>query len=190
MRRITSRNYFLIPVLFVIVILACNLPAGPVPAQEGVNQPQAVPVDTVQAAIPTPQTVIATPEIIQPTAVSEITTNLPIVVMEGGSGYIFSTKEITKDDRDIWWNAIQFVPASGYRMISLGVADPSGVNSLTFSGVTPTTFEPVLGEVYGIEITRNNGKTYAIIRVIKLDSERRVTFDWIYPFGGAVTSNP
>lgn len=188
MSRKTSRNYFLLPAVFVIAMLACNLPARTAPVavqltQEVISQPQAVPIDT-------PQTVIATPEVILPTAVPEIVTNLPIVVMEGGSGYIFSTKEITKDDRDIWWNAVQFVPAGGYRMISLGVVDPSGVNSLTFSGVTPTTFEPVLGEAYGMEITRDNGKTYAIIRVIKLDSERRVTFDWIYPFAGAVTSNP
>lgn len=188
MSRKTSRNYFLFPAVFVIAILACSLPARPAPV--AVQPPQAAPVDTVQAAAPTPQTVIATPEVILPTAVPEIVTNLPIVVMEGGTGYIFSSGQVTKDDRDIWWNAAQFVPARECRMISLGVVDPTGVNSLTFSGVTPTTFEPALGETYGIEITRNNGKTYAIIRVVKIDAERRVTFDWIYPFAGAATSNP
>jgi len=186
MRKKPSQGYFIFPAALAIAILACNLPASPVsvqPTQEVISQPQAVPVDT-------PQTVIATPEVILPTAVPEIATNLPIVVMEGGSGYIFSTKEITKDDRDIWWNAVQFVPAGGYRMVSLGFVDPTSVNSLTLSGATPTTFEPARGEAFGIEIARDNGKTYAIIRVVKIDSERRVTFDWIYPFAGAVPSNP
>ena len=195
MQRKLIRAYLLVPVALAIAILACNLPASSSPltlqpTQIVSTQTEPIPVETIQAAAPTQQVVIASPEAIVPTSVPEIVTNLPVVVMEGGNGYIFSTQQITNDDRDIWWNGIEFVPAGGYRMVSLGNINPLDVNALTFAGVTPLTFEPVLGDAYGIEITRDNRKTYAIIRVVKVDAKRRVTFDWVYPFAGAVTSNP
>ena len=176
-------------IILAAAMMACNLPAGPTPT---VLQPptQAIlpPVDPVQSATQSVQPPPTAP--LPPTEVV-IQSNLPTVTMDGGTGYIFSSGQLTHDDRDIWWNALQFVPASGYRMVSLGIINsPADVGSLTFANESPQVFEPVLGEGFGVEITRDNQKTYAVIRVLRVDGERRISFDWVYPFNGAVTINP
>jgi hypothetical protein len=47
-----------------------------------------------------------------------------------------------------------------------------------------------VGEGFGIEIGRGNELTYAVIRVVQIDSERAISFDWVYPFEGNVTAGP
>jgi len=189
MLKIKAFKYITAPTLLVIAIMACNLPSAPTPA---VIQPtQELPQPTQSAPIaPTEPAPQPAAEIIQATQ-TVIQTNLPTMTLEGGTGYIFSTGQTSKDDRDIWWNAVQFVPNTGYRWTSLGIiSSPSDVIGLTFTGQSPSVFEPVIGEGYGMEIIRNNETKYAVIRVINIDSDRKVTFDWVYPFAGPVTINP
>ncbi|MBK7453022.1 MAG: hypothetical protein IPJ46_04665 [Anaerolineales bacterium] len=178
-----------------IIILACNLPGGLMP----VSTPNYIATITAQAALLAQQTMVSsaqtpsplivpTEAIIQPTvaaappAEAVIQSSLPTVTMDGGTGYVFSSQALTKDERDIWWNAAQFVPERKVRMVSLGIINsPADVNSLTFAGASPAVFEPVIGEGYGIEISSNNEKKYAIIRVMKIESDGKITFDWVYP---------
>ncbi len=187
-----------------IIILACNLPGGLMP----VSTPNYIATITAQAALLAQQTMVSsaqtpsplivpTEAIIQPTvaaappAEAVIQSSLPTVTMDGGTGYVFSSQAMTKDERDIWWNAAQFVPERTVRMVSLGIINsPADVNSLTFAGASPAVFEPVIGEGYGIEISSNNEKKYGVIRVMKIESDGKITFDWVYPYNGSVTSNP
>jgi hypothetical protein len=111
----------------------------------------------------------------------------PIVVMLAGSGYIFSTQQISKEDRDIWWNAVQFVPSRDSSMVSLGkVNSLENINTISFTGEKALVLVPTIGEGFGVEISRNNELNYAIIRVIEIDSEFTITFEYIYPFLGKV----
>jgi len=189
-------SYFPALILLVTAVLACNLPAGPTPVN--IQPPQVLPtqnnippVESTQPAAASPEALVTTPAPAAPPTEAVIQTNLPTVTLDGGTGYIFSTQQTTKDDRDIWWNAAQIVPNTGYRIVSLGVINsPLEVGALTFPNQSPAFLEPVIGEAFGLEITRDNAKTYAIIRVIKMDSERRIIFDWVYPFNGPVTINP
>ncbi len=187
-----------------IMMLACNLPGGIMP----VSTPDYVATITAQAALLAQQTMVSsaqtasplivpTEPVIQPTvaavpsAEAVIQSNLPTVTMDGGTGYVFSSGAMTKDERDIWWNAAQFVPERTVRMVSLGIINsPADINSLTFAGASPAVFEPVIGEGYGIEISSNNKKKYAVIRVMKIESDGKITFDWVYPYNGPVTINP
>ena len=187
-----------------IIILACNLPGGIMP----VGTPDYVATITAQAALLAQQTMVSsaqtasplivpTEAVIQPTVAAApppeavIQSNLPTVTMDGGTGYVFSSQALTKDERDIWWNAAQFVPERKVRMVSLGIINsPADVNSLTFAGAWQAIFEPVIGEGYGVEISSNDEKKYAVIRVMKIESDGKITFDWVYPYNGPVTSNP
>ena len=187
-----------------IIILACNIPGGIMP----VSTPDYVATITAQAALLAQQTMVssaqtATPLIVPTEAINQptvaavppteavIQSNLPTVTMDGGTGYVFSSQALTKDERDIWWNAAQFVPERTVRMVSLGIINsPADVNSLTFVGAPQAVFEPVIGEGYGVEISSNNEKKYAVIRVMKIESDGKITFDWVYPYHGPVTSNP
>ncbi len=187
-----------------IIMLACNLPGGIIP----VSTPDYVATITAQAALLAQQTMVSsaqtasplsvpTEQVIQstvaavPPTVAIIQSNLPTVTMDGGTGYVFSSQAMTKDERDIWWNAAQFVPERTVRMVSLGIINsPADINSLTFAGASPGIFEPVIGEGYGIEISSNGEKKYAVIRVMKIESDGKITFDWVYPYNGPVTINP
>lgn len=188
-----------------IIILACNLPGGIMP----VSTPNYIATITAQAALLAQQTMVSsaqtvsplivpTEAIIQPTIAAAvpptegiIQSNLPTVTMDGGTGYVFSSGAMTKDERDIWWNAAQFVPDRTVRMVSLGIINsPADINSLTFAGTPQAVFEPVIGEGYGIEISNNNEKKYAVIRVMKIENDGKITFDWVYPYNGSVTINP
>jgi hypothetical protein len=158
----------------IMAAVACNLPAAATPPTEPPG-PTAVPTDA-NSRDPTGQA---------------IETDLPVVTLEGGSGYIFSSQLVSTEDRDIWWNAVQFVPATGDRMVSLGIiSSPAEVQEITFPDQTEMTLVPALGEGFGIEISRGNELTYAVIRVVQIDSERAISFDWVYPFEGNVTSGP
>ncbi|MBK8420017.1 hypothetical protein [Candidatus Villigracilis saccharophilus] len=187
-----------------IIILACNIPGGLMP----VSTPNYIATITAQAALLAQQTMVSsaqtasplivpTEAVIQPTVAAApppeavIQSNLPTVTMDGGTGYVFSSQAMTKDERDIWWNAAQFVPERTVRMVSLGIINsPSDINSLTFAGAWQAIFEPVIGEGYGVEISSNDEKKYAVIRVMKIESDGKITFDWVYPYNGPVTSNP
>lgn len=192
MRNKITPNYFPALILLATAVIACNMPAGSTPIN--IQPPQVLPTQNDMPPVESTQPVAASPEALVTTpapAEAVIQTNLPTITLDGGTGYIFSTQQTTKDDRDIWWNAVQIVPNTGYRIVSLGVINsPLDVGALTFPNQSPAFLEPVIGEAFGLEINRDNAKTYAIIRVIKMDSERRVTFDWVYPFNGAVTINP
>jgi len=157
-----------------MLVFSCNLPAAATPAAEPPG-PTAMPTDA-NSLDPTGQA---------------IESDLPVVTLEGGSGYIFSTQLVSTEDRDIWWNAVQLVPATGVRMASLGIINsPAEVQTITFPGQTEMTLVPAVGEGFGIEIGRGNELTYAVIRVVQIDSERAISFDWVYPFEGNVTAGP
>jgi hypothetical protein len=108
--------------------------------------------------------------------------------MDGGTGYLFPTGEITSGDnadRDIWWNASQFVPAT--LMGSLGrIENLSTVNEITASSLTFGTFVPAIGEAFAVEVSRDGQVTYGLMRVVNIDSEMVITFKWVYPFAGQV----
>ncbi len=109
------------------------------------------------------------------------------VVMFAGSGYIFTTQQISKEDRDIWWNAVQFVPSRDCSMVSLGkVNSLENINTISFTGEKALVIVPTIREGFGVEISRNSELKYAIIRVIEIDSEFTITFEYIYPFLGKV----
>ncbi len=111
----------------------------------------------------------------------------PTVVMLAGSGYIFSAQQISKEDRDIWWNAVQFVPSRDCSMVSLGkVNSLENIKTISFTGEKALVVVPTIGEGFGIEISRNNEIKYAIIRVIEIDTEFTITFEYIYPYLGKV----
>jgi hypothetical protein len=157
-----------------MLAFACNLPAAAPPSTE----------PPTLAAVPT--------EASSSEATGQaIETGLPVVTLEGGSGYIFSSQLVSTDDRDIWWNAVQWVPATGDRMVSLGIiSSPADVQEITFPGQTEMTLVPALGEGFGIEMSRGGQMTYAVIRVVQIDSDLAIAFDWVYPFEGNVTSGP
>ena len=167
-----------IPPAFLILplfIFACNLPLGITASADGTAEAK-----TIQSTL---QTVATNDAVIQ--------TSLPVVVLEGGAGYIFSTGQITKDDRDVWWNAVQFVPDTGCRMVSLGkIGNPAEIQEITFQGEPALVLVPVVGEGFGIEISRDNRIDYAVIRVVKIDADRSIAFDWVYPYLGKVTIIP
>jgi hypothetical protein len=127
---------------------------------------------------------------IEPT-LEVIQTNFPTVTLDEGSGVIFSSLQITSDDRDVWWNGSEFVPAYGYRIVSLGLIDSlADVDGLNISGGSDGALEASIGEGYGIEITRGGETKYAIIKVVNIDSNNAITFELVYPFSGTVVLNP
>ncbi len=107
----------------------------------------------------------------------------PQLTLKGGSGYLFKSSETVTGsaDRDIWWNAVYFVPNS--LIGSLGVLNsPGDVRQIKASALKPDQIQPVPGEVYAVEVTRSN--IYAILRVLSIDSENNITFEYVYPFDG------
>jgi hypothetical protein len=109
----------------------------------------------------------------------------PIITLEGGSGYLFqSSSTVTgSNDRDIWWNAVYFVPNS--LMMSFGVINsPNDIKEISVSAMKRDQVAPVLGGVYAVEVENSN--SYAIIRVLSIDSEAKISFEYIYPFGGEI----
>lgn len=158
-----------------LFMFACNFPVGITASATDADEEK-----TIQPANPQ----AATDE-------AAIQTNLPVVVLEGGSGYIFSASQISKDDRDVWWNAVQFVPATGCRMVSLGkIGSPAEIQEITFQGEPAPVLVPAIGEGFGLEISRDDQITYAVIRVVKIDADRSIAFDWVYPYLGKVTIIP
>jgi hypothetical protein len=171
-------------------VFACNLPAAAPPATE---PPVSTAMPTDANSLNPTDAISPIPTDANPPIPTEqaIESDLPFVTLEGGSGYIFSSQLVSTDDRDIWWNAVQLVPGSVDRMVSLGIiSTPAEVQEITFPGQTETTLVPAVGEGFGIEISRGNELTYAVIRVLQIDGERAITFDWVYPFGGIVTAGP
>ncbi len=76
-------------------------------------------------------------------------------------------------------------------MASLGmITSPADVEEITFAGQSPPVFVPVVGEGFAMEIARGNETNYAVIRVVAIDGDRKITFDWVYPYGGRVTHGP
>jgi len=167
----------LIPAL---LALACNFPAKVTPAG-GMPSPQSPTPDTAGPAL--------TGE--APTEDAIPLSGLPVAVLEGGSGYIFSTGQVSKDDRDVWWNAAQLVPDTTCRMISLGpIGNPADILEIAFPAETPGTVEPRVGEGYALEVSCRSAVEYAVIKAVKIDADLRITFEWVYPFGGKVTAAP
>lgn len=160
---------FIILIVLLLAALACNIPTGLTntgsPVISGDN----------------PLPVITQPLV-------EVLSGLPTVTMDGGTGYLFPSGEITSGDdadRDIWWNASQFVPAT--LMGSLGQIDNlSAVNEITTSSLTFGSFVPTAGEAFAVEVSRDGQVTYGLMRVVNIDSEMNITFEWVYPFAGQV----
>lgn len=195
-----------LPTLLILATLACNIPAGipptPAPDYAATITAQAILLaqrtpSASQPDVPTPAAtaVQVQPSSLPPTTVPAptegvIQSDLPKVTLPGGNGYIFSSQLTSKDDRDIWWNGVQFVPDRTVRMVSLGMIDnPVSVAALSFSGQSPNVLTPVIGEGFGLEIDRDGQMQYAVIRVMQIDAQAAVTFDWVYPFNGSVSSN-
>ena len=120
-----------------------------------------------------------------------IESNFPEVTLGGGTGYIFSSQQITSDDRDGWWNGVELVPDTDDRIVSLGlIGSLANVNILNFAGSTNSALEAVVGEGYGMEINRAGEIKYAIIKVVNIDGNNKITFELVYPFSGTVSLNP
>lgn len=102
------------------------------------------------------------PVVIQPPVV--VLSGLLTVTMDEGTGYLFSTREITSGDnadRDIWWNASQFVPAM--LMGSLGQLDDlSAVTEITVSSQSFGTFIPAVKETFAVEVNHDRQMTHAL----------------------------
>jgi hypothetical protein len=167
-----NKNVSSISIVLIVLLLAalaCNIPTG----QTNTGSP------VISGDNPLP--VVTQPPVV-------VLSGLPIITMDGGTGYLFPSGEITSGDnadRDIWWNASQFVPAT--LMGSLGQIDNlSAVTGITASSLTFGTFVPTTGEGFAVEVSRDGQKTYALMRVVNIDSELVITFEWIYPFAGQV----
>jgi hypothetical protein len=199
------------PILIIIFLLtaACALPvtltvgATPVPVDVEATLIAIGVQQTLSALSPNPADNLSATEAVLPPAVlptepvAQVNTPLPVeshlpkVTMTGGTGYIFSTGQVTVDDRDIWWNALQFVPASGYRMVLLGqIGSPDSIQGVTFPKETPTTHTISQGEGYAVELKRDGKVEYAVLRVLSIDSGMAVTFDLVYPYLGEVIQLP
>ena len=165
------KKLFVVCCLLGLISIACNFPSV-ISRQE--PTPTSNPTAAVQENFPT-----QTPE--------QLKTDLPTVTMPGGTGYIFSTQAITSGpevDRDVWWNAAEFVPDK--RMVSLGlISSPADVNEISTAEMAFGGFEPQIGEGFAIEIQRDDQTSYAIIRVLSIVESAdnvTITFDWVYPF--------
>lgn len=68
-------------------------------------------------------------------------------------------------------------------LTSLGVLkSPGDVRQINVSDLKPDQVQPVPGEVYAVEVARSN--IYAIVRVLSIDSEVKITFEYLYPYEG------
>ncbi len=150
-------------IAILLAVLACNLPGANSQPPAVVTEPAAQPNDDNQAN----------------------PSGLPTLTLQAGSGYLFDTAQVVvgSDDRDVWWNRVEFVP--GTRMGSLGILDSiSQIDQaagwiLEFKG-----FEPVVGESFLVEATAET--EFAIIRVLSFGNEGEISFEYVYPFGGAI----
>lgn len=200
MRRDPHWLHFIVLLTLAAAMLACNLP-GAQPSPTSPPKPTLPPSQPTQPPATQPATLqppklTLQPQPTQPPAtlqppkltlqIQPVKTESALVTLQGGSGYIFSTRVITKDDRDIWWNADELVPDNGYRMISLGkISSLAQVKELVFPAKTPPVLVPSVGEGFGIEIKRSPKTTYALMRIVKLENQV-ITFEWLYPFTGTV----
>jgi hypothetical protein len=111
----------------------------------------------------------------------------PTIELDGGSGYLFASNTISIDDRDVWWNAIEFVPDTKMSLIN-NIADLQDVDAINLGMLTYGSYEVHLGDVYAIEIDRDrdgSADAYAVIRVLKVENGN-VTFEYRYPFDGGL----
>jgi len=203
------KTFVVILTSFFLLTAACSVPvsitlgATPLPVDREATLIALGVQQTLSALSLNPMGSIASTEAVLPPAVlltepvTQVATplpaqsHLPTVTMKGGSGYIFSTGQATVDDRDIWWNALQFVPASGNRMVLLGqIGSPDNIQSVAFPKETPITLTISQGEGYAVELKRDGRVEYAILRVLAIDSEMAVTFDLVYPYLGEVIQIP
>jgi len=156
--------------ILLLATLACNLP------NRGSNDSPAISGDNPLPGGDQPPVVAGS--------------GLPTVTMPGGTGYIFSTGEITSGEgalRDIWWNASQFVPDRIMGMASLGIVDDlASVSQISDSTLVFGTFVGNEGEAYAVKVVRDGATVYALIRVLSFSDDMDVTFEYIYPYTGNV----
>ncbi len=70
-------------------------------------------------------------------------------------------------------------------MGSLGVLDDiSQIDQVAGWILEFNAFEPVVGESFLVEVTAET--EFAIIRVLSLGNEGEISFEYVYPFGGAI----
>ena len=122
---------------------------------------------------------------IGPPEVQPPSSSLPTLTLPAGSGYLFDTAKVVTDsgDRDIWWNRIEIVP--GNRMGSLGILeDISQIDQAAGWILESRPFEPTVGEAFLVEGTPDT--EYAIIRVLSLGDEGGISFEYLYPYVGAI----
>lgn len=169
---------------------ACNLPT---PTTVSPGTTEIPPLQSTSALEVPPVTEIIEP----PPPTSEptfIQTDLPTVILNGGTGYIFSSQQILTDDRDIWWNSSEIIPVGQgatpfARMVSLGqIGSPAELFQISTDGMGGGAFKPILGEGFAIEIDRDGVIQYAIFRVVSLEG-RILTFDWVFPYLGDVVGS-
>jgi hypothetical protein len=121
----------------------------------------------------------------EPPEVQPPSSSLPTLTLPAGSGYLFDTAQVVTDsgDRDIWWNRAEIVP--GNRMGSLGVLDDiSQIDQIAGWILESRPFEPTVGEAFLVEGTPDT--EYAIIRVLSLGDEGGISFEYLYPYVGAI----
>jgi len=121
----------------------------------------------------------------------------PAVTLKGGTGYIFETSTVAKgsDDRDIWWNAIYFVPdLADTSICSLGnLSSPGDVKKINTGDLKKDQVQPAPGEVFAIKITKTSGEvssdTYVVFRVLSIGNKEdatSITIEYLYPFEGEI----
>lgn len=144
-------------------ILACNISKG--------NPESPAPTD-----LPAPD---------EPTLEQVSPDGLPVLTLQAGSGYLFDTSQVVTDsgDRDLWWNRIELVPQN--RMGSLGVLDDiSRIDQAAGWILESRPFEPTVGEAFLVEVSAET--EYAIIRVLSFGGEGEISFEYLFPFEGAI----
>jgi hypothetical protein len=76
-------------------------------------------------------------------------------------------------------------------MVSLGlIGSLADIDEINFSGGTDGAFQPLVTEGFGIKISRCGEVKYAAIRVLNIDSARKITFELVYPFAEVVMNIP
>ncbi len=121
----------------------------------------------------------------EPPVEQDLPGGLHTLTLQAGSGYLFDTAEIVvgSNDRDIWWNRIELVPEN--RMGSLGILDDiSQIDQAAGWILESKPFVPAVGEAFLVEVTAET--EYAILRVLSFGGEGEISFEYMFPFEGAV----
>ncbi len=118
-----------------------------------------------------PATSTATTTATVTTTTTATTTPGNTLTLVPGRGYIFEPPQVTTDERDVWWNGIQFVPAAGVSMKKLGKFDSFiEVGEPPRDGYSSLLIEPEPGDAIAFKLRPEEGTGYTPFAIL-----------WVHP---------